>query len=161
MPDLEVVMPSPFGHYGHVARVAGLFAAALFVFLLVRAFLVPADFGRYGFYRAGALDDIRARPADFGGEASCKPCHAKTFDERKDTRHAKVHCEACHGPLQAHVIDPKIKPASIDLKQPCIQCHTKLAGRPSFVPQVVVADHSGDAECGVCHQPHSPKIQSQ
>lgn len=154
-------MPSPFGHYGHVARVAGLFAVALLGFLLVRALLVPSDFGRYGFYRGGALADIRARSVDFGGEASCVPCHAKVFDERKGTRHAGVHCEACHGPLAAHAHTPSVTATALDPRKPCIQCHAKIAGRPRLVPQVVVADHSGDAECAVCHQPHSPKIVTQ
>ena len=154
-------MPSPSGQYGHVVRVAVLFAAAFLTFLLVRSLLVPSDFGRYGFYRAGALGDIAARPVAFAGETACVACHAKTFEERHDTRHASLHCEACHGPLEAHARTPDVKPAALDPKQPCIQCHARIAGRPAFVPQVVVADHSGDAECTACHNPHTPKIQSQ
>ena len=33
-------------------------------------------FGRYGFFRAGALDDLRARPLHYAGHAACEDCHS-------------------------------------------------------------------------------------
>ena len=38
--------------------------------------LVPSDFGVYGFYRAGALNDVKARPIAYAGRAACEECHA-------------------------------------------------------------------------------------
>jgi len=144
--------------YDHVLRVGGLLILGLVLFVIVRALLVPADFGVYGFYRAGALDDARAQPVVFGGQSSCVTCHAPVVKERTGTRHAGVHCEACHGPLAQHVSDRAVKPAALDPVKLCLQCHRKLAGKPAFMPQIVPADHSGDAECTACHKPHSPKI---
>src|SRR5690348_13362579 len=106
-------MPGPFGHYGHVVRVAVLFAAALLSFLFIRSWLVPPDFGRLGFYRAGALDDIAARPVAFAGEATCAACHAKIFEERQGTRHASLRCEACHGPSDAHALKADVTLAAL------------------------------------------------
>ena len=147
-------------HYDHVLRVAALFGIGFVAFLVVRSVLVPADFGRYGFFRAGALDDVRARPTAFAGEATCVDCHGTVAEERQPSKHAPVRCEACHGPLNKHAageLDPL--PPKLDSRKLCATCHTKLAGRPNWFPQVVIADHAGDAECTACHQPHHPKIQ--
>jgi hypothetical protein len=38
----------------HLARLAGLFLAGAALFVVLRAALVPDDFGVYGHYRAGA-----------------------------------------------------------------------------------------------------------
>ena len=38
-------MPGRFGHYGHLLRVAALFAIGLGGFLVARHMLVPSDFG--------------------------------------------------------------------------------------------------------------------
>src|SRR5262245_38330521 len=53
----------------HLFRLAALFAAGLFVFGIARAELVPASFGTLGHYRANAIDDIRARPVAYAGQA--------------------------------------------------------------------------------------------
>ena len=147
-------------HYDHVLRVAALFGIGFVAFLLIRSVLVPADFGRLGFFRAGALNDVRARPVVFAGETSCVDCHGPVAEERQPSKHAAVRCEACHGPLNKHAegeLDPL--PPKLDSRKLCATCHTKLAGRPAWFPQVVIADHAGDAECTACHQPHHPKIQ--
>ena len=59
----------------HLIRLAALFAAGVLLFLFVRQMMVPAGFGRYGHFRAGALEDIRARPIAFAGRAACEACH--------------------------------------------------------------------------------------
>ena len=89
-------------NYAHLVRMAGLFVLGILLFLGGRSFFVPKDFGVYGHYRAGALDDARARPIKFAGQATCVECHANIGDLRKTTRHAKVSCESCHGPLASH-----------------------------------------------------------
>lgn len=39
--------------------------------LVVRGAVVPPGFGKYGHYRAGALDLNRAKPVRFAGQAVC------------------------------------------------------------------------------------------
>ena len=45
----------------HLLRFGGLFLVGITVFFGVRQALVPAEFGKYGHFRPGALDDGRAR----------------------------------------------------------------------------------------------------
>ncbi|MEZ5319919.1 MAG: multiheme c-type cytochrome [Vicinamibacterales bacterium] len=150
-------MSSRFQHHGHVVRVAVLFAAGFLTFLVARAWLIPADFGVYGFYRAGALDAVRAQPIKYAGQTPCLDCHAEVDELRQTERHRNVSCEACHGPSAAHVEDFSIAPATLDPRALCLRCHTALAGKPDFMPQIVPADHFEDAACTECHAPHAPK----
>ena len=57
-----------------MVRMAVVLAAGVLVFLAIRHAIVPASFGKYGHYRAAALDEIRARPVSFGGKALCESC---------------------------------------------------------------------------------------
>src|SRR5205823_1356173 len=75
-----VCMRGRFEHAGHVMRVAAIFAIGLSGFLVLRWILVPRDFGLYGFYRAGALNDNRARPPAHAGRAACEECHSGVYD---------------------------------------------------------------------------------
>ena len=146
--------------YGHVLRVVALFGAGFIAFVILRHFLVPPGFGVYGFYRAGALDDARARPISYAGRDTCAVCHGEVVESQLASKHARVGCESCHGPLAKHAageFDPK--PKALDPRLLCLTCHTKLAGKPDGFPQVDAAEHAGDAECTACHQPHRPKIQ--
>lgn len=142
----------------HLLRVAGIFGIGLVLFLVARAWLVPADFGRYGHYRAGALDDNRARAATFAGKVACLDCHSDVADGQKGSKHAAVSCEACHGPLARHVDNPDVKPAKLDAAVLCVTCHRATAGRPAKFPQVHPKEHSGGAACTSCHKPHHPEI---
>jgi len=153
-------MARDFRHYQHALRVAALFAAGFAVFLVVRQVLVPADFGVYGFYRAGALDDIRARPVAYAGHEVCAVCHSAVTESQVGSRHANLHCEACHGPMAKHAAgDFSVKPAVLNPRTLCLTCHTQMAGRsPDVVPQIDPADHGGDIACTTCHQPHHPKV---
>ncbi len=146
-------------NYEHVIRMAGLFVAGIAIFLVVRWLLVPADFGLYGFYRAGALKDIAARPIAFAGHDACAECHTEIIDLRKGTKHEHVNCESCHGPLATHASGDVMKPGKPDPKTVCAPCHSKMDGRPKSQPQVDFKEHSGDALCIDCHNPHSPKIK--
>jgi len=174
-------MGDRFQHARHVFRVAVVLSVALVAFLIARSALIPSDFGVLGYYRAGALDDIKALPIVHAGRTACLECHdaydppeppddvrgkklvVKTsLDPARDNKHFQLNCEACHGPMQKHVDDqekPVPKVASDDL---CLGCHRTLAGRPKFQPQVEPADHkrTGDEKkdaCVACHQPHWPK----
>ena len=150
-------MSGGFGHYGHVVRVAGLFALGFTAFLVVRAALIPPDFGLYGFYRAGALDDNRAQPVQYVGQETCVVCHADVDELRQQARHAKVACEACHGPAASHVEDFTVTPVVAESRPLCLRCHEAGLGKPAFLPTVVPADHF-DGECTMCHNPHKPNF---
>ena len=177
-------MGDRFGHAQHVFRVGVVLGVGLVAFLIARSAAIPSDFGVFGYYRAGALDDNRALPIVHAGRTACVECHdgiydppeldvevparlvaaTKPLDPARDNKHFKLNCEACHGPLQKHVADedkaiavPKV--ASDHL---CLGCHRKVAGRPGFQPQVVPAVHSNDVGkddngCAGCHKPHWPK----
>jgi hypothetical protein len=145
----------------HVLRVAGLFLAGFLLFVIVRARLVPDDFGVYGFYRAGALADVQARPIVYAGEGDCLVCHSEVDDVRKVSRHKIIKCEACHGPLWKHVQDPDVKPATLDPRGLCLTCHTKAAGKYVGFPQVVIAAHEPNRPCTDCHAPHRPKVEKK
>ena len=154
-------MSRGFRHYEHVLRVAGLFALGLIAFLIIRHLLVPADFGVLGFYRAGALDDVRARPIAYAGRETCAVCHGAVVESQKDSKHAALSCEGCHGALAAHAageFDPK--PKAPDPRLLCLTCHTKMAGKYDGFPQIDPAEHGGDIACTTCHQPHHPKIDT-
>jgi hypothetical protein len=142
----------------HLARLAGLFLAAAALFLVLRAALVPDDFGVYGHYRAGALDDNRARPIAYAGERACVECHSDTGDIKRAGAHAPVACEACHGALARHAAGEEEKPPRPG-PNVCLVCHGKTTGRPAWMKQIVPADHAGEEKCATCHQPHTPRIQ--
>ena len=145
-------------HYGHVVRVLGLFAAGFVAFLVVRGFLIPSDFGVYGFYRAGALVDARARAPLYAGEPVCADCHSDVVELRAQARHKIVRCEACHGPLPIHATgDLSIKPRALNPRQLCLTCHIAGTGKPAAFPQIGL-DHAGDGPCTECHKPHRPKV---
>lgn len=143
----------------HLVRLALVLVAGVILFLVIRHAIVPASFGRYGHYRADALDDIRARPVSFAGKAVCESCHEDVMKTKNAGAHAGVACEACHGPTAAHTDDPManhaMKPDPATL---CVRCHAADPAKPKNFPQVVAKDHAGDVSCGQCHQPHSPKL---
>ena len=145
-------------HYGHVVRVASLFAGGFLLFIIARSFLIPADFGVYGFFRAGALDDARAIPMKYVGQGTCVTCHYDIDEARQSARHAKVSCEACHGPAAAHIEDYTTTPVVADARALCVRCHTSNVGKPAFLPTVVPDEHAVDLVCTDCHNPHKPSF---
>jgi hypothetical protein len=153
-------MSGRFKDSGHLLRLAVLFVAAIGVFLVARRAFVPHDFGKYGWYRAGALDDVRALPIKYAGQKACVECHSDVGDLRATGRHAHVSCESCHGPLAAHASGDVPKPPRPEGRAICIRCHAASPSKPAAFPQVVVGDHAGDGPCIECHQPHAPKIAS-
>jgi uncharacterized CHY-type Zn-finger protein len=143
----------------HLVRMAGLFALGITTFFVLRWVMVPTGFGLYGHYRPGALDDARGRPLQYAGRAACEDCHADVVAARAGSRHARIGCEGCHGPLNAHVQEGgEKKPARPDSRVLCARCHEASPWKPKTYPQVVVAGHSPDGPCVACHKPHAPKM---
>ena len=147
------------GEYTHLIRMAGLFAAGIVAFLLLRWMMVPADFGQLGHYRTGALADNMARPLKFAGQAACVECHTDIAEVRAKGRHAHVACESCHGALAAHAENPDgVIPKRPDPRKTCIICHTASISKPKSFPQVVPAEHAPEGSCAACHAVHNPKL---
>lgn len=144
----------------HLLRLAALFAAGLIVFLIVRAALVPDDFGVFGHYRASALEDNRAKPIVYAGQAACAECHTDVVEVRAAAKHAGVACEACHGPAAAHAGAPDtVKPTLPDDRALCSRCHAANTGKPAWYRTVNVKEHAGEERCVTCHVPHDPRIR--
>ena len=100
-------MNRSFKDFEHLVRLAGLFAAGLLFFVVARAELVPADFGKYGHYRAGAIADVAARPMAYAGRARCTECHEDEVERSaRQRKHKVISCETCHGALLKHADDP-------------------------------------------------------
>jgi hypothetical protein len=147
------------GHREHLFRVAALFAAGAAAFGLVRSQLIPEDFGRLGHYRAGALDEARSRRPVHAGVAACVECHEEVRQEAAGFGHARIRCEACHGPHALHAQDPAqhaaVKPDATPL---CLRCHQASVARPAAFPQMDRGEHAGEEPCLGCHAPHRPDM---
>lgn len=152
-------MSGRFENVQHVLRVIGLFAGALVVFILLRSWFVPSDFGVEGFYRAGARVQAQGLPLVYAGEAECITCHTEPDELRKSQRHAGIKCEACHGPLLAHALDSSVKPTVLDPEKLCLTCHQRAKGKPALIPQIVAASHEAGVPCTACHKPHQPRME--
>ncbi len=147
-----------FGDADHLVRLAAIFVAGALLFVAVRAQMVPDDFGRFGHYRAGAIDDARTRTPVHAGQAACTGCHGDVVELRAASRHAAVSCESCHGALGSHARGEVEKPARPDGREPCVRCHAARTGKPRQYPTVPITEHAGEEKCITCHTPHNPKI---
>lgn len=157
-----------FEHKEHYVRLVGIAVAGLVLFLVVRGFAIPDDFGKYGHYRAGALDLNRERPMKFAGHRACADCHGDIVEKKGAGAHRGVNCETCHGALAEHVTaqsegkgGPMAKPPKPEAAKLCLDCHRALNGRPARFPQVDPKDHNDGASCDGCHDVHSPGMDSE
>ncbi len=143
----------------HLLSLGVLLVVAIGLFVLLRAAVVPAGFGVYGHYRAGAIDDNRAHAISFAGQAECLYCHDTQVEARQGGRHRNISCEACHGPQAKHAVsEGKEKPVHREITALCFSCHEKDAAKAAVYPQVVRAEHYSGVKCNDCHQPHKPKM---
>jgi cytochrome c7-like protein len=145
--------------FEHVLRMAGVFLAAIALFLVWRAWAVPADFGKYGHFRAGALADAASRTPVYAGRAACIECHGDVEQARQGGKHGQIGCEACHGPLGRHArVETDVAPVRPSTRGVCVTCHTARQGKPRSFPQVVVQEHASAGPCTDCHQAHKPDV---
>lgn len=149
-------MRDRFRHAGHVLRVAALFAVGIVAFFIARWMLVPSDFGVYGFYRAGALNDVKARAVSYAGSAACEECHAGTYEppddakkqpakDKKDTDDEVV--------VQTSGLTWPV-PKNVDNKHAilrCEACHGPLAPHADD-PEKAVPKVGKDQLCMTCHK---------
>ena len=147
-----------FRAYEHLFRLAALFAAGVVIFLALRAWLVPADYGLLGPFRASAIAANTATPIVFAGQAACIECHSDVAEVRKPNAHARVSCESCHGALAAHAADPSVAAVRPDGRTTCAVCHLPDAAKPQGFKTVTFVDHAGEETCTSCHPAHAPGL---
>ncbi|OGQ50556.1 MAG: hypothetical protein A3I09_02160 [Deltaproteobacteria bacterium RIFCSPLOWO2_02_FULL_47_10] len=143
-----------------IKRLALLFTIFIGCFILVRHFLVPKSFGKYGHYRADSVEENKSAAVNYAGADVCTGCHEDIAKTKADGKHARIACETCHGPGGKHIEDPSsFKPNRPKGRQFCGMCHAKNAARPKAIPQVDLEKHNEGMECYLCHKAHSPKIR--
>ena len=141
----------------HITRLLMLIGGALVLALIVRSFLIPDSFYRFGHYRANSVIEIAAKEPAFQGSAYCASCHDERHTQWSANNHKSVACETCHGAAREHPANGKL-PVPTDTVALCTLCHEAMPGRPRTQPQVVAATHAGDQQCKTCHNAHAPKI---
>jgi len=141
-------------------------------------FLTVDSFFEYGHYRGDSVAEIASDKPKYQGTAYCESCHEAQFAAWSEGVHNRaetgtiVRCETCHGAaggrdhndLLTYVSTGSVHPDNLKLTVPadtralCTLCHEKMAARPAQQPQIVVAEHAGEQQCAVCHDPHSPLL---
>jgi cytochrome c553 len=162
----------------HITRLIALMVVFAVVAYGAKRFFTADSFFEYGHYRGNSVAEIASDKPKYKGSAYCESCHAEQFTEWTKGIHNSVDlgkvvkCEVCHGPagarddrgMFAHSATGPDHPNDLKLAVPadtgklCTLCHEKIAGRPALQPQIVVAEHAGDQQCTVCHNPHSPLL---
>jgi predicted CXXCH cytochrome family protein len=92
----------------------------------------------------------------FAGRAVCVECHTDEAAQLAKGSHARLSCEVCHGPNQAHADDQDVVPEKIKDPKFCLRCHQANPARPPKFPQIEPAEHNPAEACQKCHVPHAP-----
>jgi hypothetical protein len=141
-----------------IPRLALAFAIFISLFLVLRHFLIPDTFGKYGPYRAASMDDYSELEIHYAGQQACFKCHQDIEDLKSMDVHNTLHCETCHGPGEKHATTS----AAADILKPsgrefCGKCHSLNAARKKdAIFQVDLTTHNIDKNCTECHNPHQP-----
>ena len=164
------MQPSYTNKYNtHVIRIIVILVVLLAIGIGVRAMLVPESFGKYGHYRAGAIQDEMNLEVRNGTNASCLPCHSYIKEMHFSGVHKTVSCEFCHGPFADHIKDGKViaklpKKQGEEIRTLCLRCHNQIIrARPKeSIKMVTMPDHLQkkqvrlDHTCDQCHNVHAP-----
>ena len=146
-----------------VLRIFLLALGIVTVYSIARYFLTPQSFRQYGWYRGEALGELASRDPVFGGKKACEECHSEQIQKLQKFEHKSLSCEGCHGPLQAHVENPEVKPEKRSTYGSCLRCHEANPSRPKWYKQIVSKNHYSESKpgakpalCTECHVPHAP-----
>ncbi len=140
-----------------VTRLVLVFALLGVALVGARYRFVPATFGDAGHYRAAAIPQITGQPIRYAGREACNECHSDIADVHSRGRHQTVACEACHGPLAAHLENPAdVHPLVPRDRRFCPRCHSYDPARPTGFPQIDPVAHNPGKPCISCHNPHQP-----
>lgn len=148
----------------HIWRPFYLALCIVLLILIVRAFVVPQDFGiqergyMYGWHRLGNEQEWKHVAVKYRTSAYCKECHGAIWADLQRSPHARIMCENCHGPALGHPQDPPT--LTINRKRTlCLRCHSRLPYKTSGRGAIRGIDpetHNPEAECVLCHYPHNP-----
>jgi hypothetical protein len=139
-----------------IVRLVLLTIAIVGSYLVARYFLTPSSFGRYGWYRGNALEELASRQPVYAGRKSCEECHSDECQKLAKAEHKQLSCESCHGVGQAHVDNPDVKMAILTFGH-CVRCHEANPSRPKWLKQIDVKSHYPGQKCTECHVPHQPQ----
>ncbi|MBT3233883.1 MAG: hypothetical protein HN356_13860 [Calditrichaeota bacterium] len=145
---------------GQVKRLLIFVVIICVLFVVSRVLLVPEGFGKYGHYRATAIDTIIALPINYAGHIVCNDCHDDIAETKDASYHQGVNCESCHGPSNDHVQsleeDEIILPSAPRDRNQCSICHAYSPAKATGFPQIDVVTHNPVKPCISCHDPHAP-----
>jgi len=140
-----------------IKRLTVVFILVITLFLFIRPFFIPSDFGKYGHYRASAVDEIASLDIQYAGHVMCYDCHDDVTDLKQTGFHKNVSCEVCHGPAIQHIEADDFELLVPRDRGHCPLCHEYLPSRPTGFPQIISASHNPMEACITCHDPHDPK----
>jgi hypothetical protein len=153
----------------HVIRIVVVMLVAGVLGIGLRALLIPDSFGRYGHYRADAIQDEMNREIRNGTNASCMACHPYIKEMHFSGVHKTVSCEFCHGPVADHIQYDKViaklpKKQGGEIRALCLRCHNQIIrARPKeSIKMVSMPDHlqkkhvNLEHNCDQCHNVHAP-----
>jgi predicted CXXCH cytochrome family protein len=153
----------------HVWRPLYVALGIVVLVLTVRTLVVPKDFGvhergyMYGWYRKGDEQFWKAVKVKYKTSEYCKDCHRDKYDDIRNSPHARIMCENCHGPALSHPDDPPT--LTIDQsRELCVRCHLYLPYQTSGRGKIRGIDpetHHPEVECTLCHWPHNPKLEGR
>ncbi len=153
----------------HVWRPLYIAITLVLIGVVVRFFIVPADFGvhergyMYGWHRKSNELEWASLPVKYRTEKVCIDCHRDKYADIKDSPHANISCENCHGPNYDHPKNPKALEINRS-RSLCLRCHAKLLYKGTLrgsMKGVNPESHYPQAECMMCHYPHNPKRPMQ
>ncbi len=142
-----------------IVSLAILFTILISSLIVARILLVPESFGKYGHYRANAVDEIKALEINYAGALACHECHEDIVDEKARSNHRNVSCEVCHGAAARHTEAPdEFTPGAPRGRGHCPLCHGYDRSRPTGFPQIITELHNPGKACMTCHEPHNPLL---
>lgn len=142
----------------HIVRLIILLVAGVAIGLIARWYFTDPSYYRYGYYRADSVPELAGQEPAFQTPRYCQSCHTERHAQWSANSHKTVTCETCHGAAQGHPQKQAKLPIPADARKLCSLCHERMAERPRTQPQVEVAQHAGNQQCVVCHNPHAPKL---
>ena len=151
----------------HAWRPLFVAIGAVALLLIVRANVVPSDFGvhgknfTYGFHRKSSIDDWENFKVKYRGKEYCRECHEEKVEENLSSPHSIIQCENCHGPAIDHPENPEALPIE-STRLLCLRCHAYLPypqSNRADMPAVDPAEHNPGENCISCHNPHHPNLE--
>lgn len=151
----------------HVLRPLWVAIGLVVLVLIIRQFMVPADFGvhgrnfTYGYHRFSNIEEWKSFPVKYRGKTTCVACHEENAAQNRESKHRILQCENCHGPALDHPDKPET--LTIDTsRELCLRCHAYLAyptSRRAALPGIDQEDHNPGSLCSECHNPHKPDLE--